>query len=153
MGNYGQFFPIKISPFCYNETVSHEYFPLTKEQALSKGYKWKDPDEKEYIKQTYQIPEDIKNTPENIAGEILACQNCGKNYKVIKEELGFYRKMDLPVPVKCPTCRHKNRLSSRNPHRLYERKCQKCGAEIKTTYSPDKPEITYCEKCYLETVY
>lgn len=157
---YGQFFPIKISPFCYNETIAQEYFPLTKEQAIDKDYKWKDADSKEYVKQTYQILEDIKNTPENILNEVLACADCSKNYKVMKEELKFYRRMDLPAPLKCPTCRHKNRLKLRNPHRLYERKCQKCETEIKTTYSPERlptgqagPEIVYCEKCYLETVY
>ncbi|MFA6258551.1 MAG: hypothetical protein WCX79_02530, partial [Candidatus Paceibacterota bacterium] len=28
---YGEFFPPELSPFCYNETIAQEYFPLTKE--------------------------------------------------------------------------------------------------------------------------
>ena len=29
-GEWGEFFPIEISPFAYNETLAHEYFPMTK---------------------------------------------------------------------------------------------------------------------------
>jgi hypothetical protein len=39
---YGQFFPPSLSCFAYNESTAHAYFPLTKEQALEQGYKWKD---------------------------------------------------------------------------------------------------------------
>ena len=45
---YGEFFPIDLSPFGYNETIAQEYFPKTKEQALAEGYKWKDPEKKNY---------------------------------------------------------------------------------------------------------
>lgn len=41
-GEYGEFFPTAISPFGYNETVAHEYFPLSKDEAQKRGYKWKD---------------------------------------------------------------------------------------------------------------
>lgn len=39
-GEYGEFFPIKISPFGYNETLAHELYPLTEKEAREKGYKW-----------------------------------------------------------------------------------------------------------------
>jgi len=39
---WGEFFPIALSPFAYNETCAQDYYPLTKEEALKKGYKWKD---------------------------------------------------------------------------------------------------------------
>jgi hypothetical protein len=38
-GERGEFFPASISPFCYNETVVMEYYPLTKDEALAKGFK------------------------------------------------------------------------------------------------------------------
>ncbi len=28
-----------------------------------------------------------------------------------------------------------------------------CEEELKTGYSPDRPEIVYCEKCYQQEVY
>ncbi|HHD92301.1 MAG TPA: hypothetical protein ENL06_01585, partial [Candidatus Portnoybacteria bacterium] len=39
---YGEFFPPELSPFAYNETIAQEYFPLTKEEAIEKGYQWSD---------------------------------------------------------------------------------------------------------------
>lgn len=132
-GEYGEFFPPQISPFCYNETVAYEYFPLTKDEVLKKGWKWKDPDKREYQPPTK---------------EILACEKCKKNYKIIEQEAKFYKKQSLEVPKLCPDCRHCARIAQRNPHRLHNRHCDKCETKIQTTYSPDRPEIIYCEKCY-----
>lgn len=39
-GEYGEFFPIKISPFNYNETLAQDYFPLDKEDVIKKGWRW-----------------------------------------------------------------------------------------------------------------
>jgi len=150
---WGEFFPISISPFAYNETDSYEFHPITKNEIFAKNYKWKEKDEREYQKQTYQIPDDIKNVQNNICDEILACEITGKNYKIIPQELKYYRERGLPIPRKCPDQRHKERMALRNPRKLWDRKCDKCKKEIKTTYSPDRPEIVYCEKCYLNEVY
>ncbi len=151
-GQWGEFFPIPLSSFGYNETVAQEYFPLTKEQAANKGYKWKDPDPKEYEDQTYNLPDDIFEIHDSITNEILACVDCGKNYKIIKQELSFYKKIKLPIPRKCPDCRHKVRMAFRNPRKLYNRKCDKCGIAIKTAYAPNRPEMIYCEQCYLKEI-
>jgi len=32
-------------------------------------------------------------------------------------------------------------------------KQEKCVVEFKTSYSPDRPEIVYCEKCYQQEIY
>lgn len=148
---FGEFFPSAISPFAYNETVAMEHFPLTKEEAIKQGYKWKDPDPKEYKKQIYSIPTLIQDVPDSISNEILACITCGKNFKIIPEELKFYRRQSLPVPLKCHDCRHKDRFKLRNSRNLYSRSCQKCQKPIETTYSPKAPEVVYCESCYLES--
>ena len=34
----GEFFDPQLSPFGYNETVANEYYPLSKEQAIARGY-------------------------------------------------------------------------------------------------------------------
>ncbi len=159
-GEYGEFFPMSLSPYGYNETKAQEFFPLTREQALAKGFKWKDTDLKNHRKQTCKIPKNIADVPDNITKEILACtaqdnagQPCGRNYKIIPQELKFYRAQNLPIPEKCPNCRHKERATLQNPHKLYARTCAKCAAPLQTTYAPDRPEIVYCGKCYLETIY
>lgn len=143
-GAWGEFFPISLSPFDYDETIAQDFFPLAKTHAP----------EKEYKKQTYQIPDHINDVQDAITNEILSCEaTCQKNYRVIAQELTLYRKIGVPVPRKCPTCRHLSRTALRNPPQLFKSKCAKCGSEIQTSYAPDRPEIVYCEKCYLAVIY
>lgn len=40
-GEYGKFFPAYLSCFCYNESTAGIYYPLTQEEAVNLGYKWK----------------------------------------------------------------------------------------------------------------
>lgn len=150
---YGEFFPINLSPCAYNETVANDYYPLTKEKALTKGFMWKDPNPKEYRAQNYDIADHIRDVPDSILQEFLACESCGKNYKIITQEFQFYKKFNLPIPRQCFNCRHQARMQQRNPRQLWNRNCSKCNAEMQTSYSPKRPEKVYCEKCYLATVY
>jgi len=149
----GLYFPPEISLFAYNETVAQDNFPLTKEQALKLGFRWQDnlqmTKEKETIK---EITDNIKGVKDSILNEIFACEICGRNYKLIQAELLFYRKMNLPLPHKCFFCRHADRLKRRGPMDVFDRQCAKCNKSIKTTYSPDRPEIVYCEGCYQQEV-
>ena len=175
---YGEFFPSELSPFCYNETIAQEYFPLTKEEASKQGYKWKDKEERNYkidIK-TEDIPNDIKDVDESIINKVIECEhsnrnehpaNCGAScteaFKIIESELQFYKRMNLPIPHLCPNCRHYQRLKQRNPLKLWHRQCMcdksnhthkgKCITEFETSYAPERPEIVYCEKCYQQEVY
>ncbi|MBU0667491.1 hypothetical protein KJ951_02335 [Patescibacteria group bacterium] len=152
-GEWGRFFPIESSPFGYNETVANQYLPLTKEEALKRGYKWKEPDMKEYKAQNCNVPEEIGQVKDDIIQETLACNNCSKNYKIIPQELKRLRTIGLPIPTKCPDCRQMERMSMRNPRRLYARTCDQCAAPIQTSFAPSRPETVYCEKCYLKEVY
>jgi len=161
---YGEFFPSELSPFCYNETIAQEYFPLTKEQALEQGYKWKDKEERNYqidIKNK-DIPDNIKDITDDILGKVIECahqgecnQQCTEAFKIIPEELQFYQRMNLPLPRLCPNCRHYERLAQRNPLKLWHRSCMKegCQNEFETSYAPERPEIIYCERCYQNEVY
>jgi hypothetical protein len=147
-GEWGEFPPTKNSPFAYNDTNAQEYFPSTKEKVE----KWRDPDPKEHKPQTYEISDDIKDVPDSITNELLACDHCGKNYKIIQQELEFYKKMNLPIPHDCFDCRHAERVKLKNPRHLNVRKCYRCAAEVETTYLAGEPEKVLCEKCYLEEV-
>ena len=135
---WGEFFPTEISPFSYNESVVQEYFPLKKEEVLKKGWKWK---EVESV-----TDQSSKNN------KLLTCEGCRKNYKTQKAEMSFYEKQGLPIPKKCPYCRHRERMELRNPRKLFTRTCDKCSCEIQTTFVLDRPEKVYCEKCYLNSV-
>ena len=154
-GEYGEYFPVQLSPFGYNETVAQEYGPLTKEQALERSWKWHDEDEQTsaYQGPDYKLPSDIKDVPQDIADKILTCAVSGKPYKIIPQELKLYKQHNLPLPRIRFNERHLARIGKRNPRYLWDRKCQKCGADLKSSYAPERPETVYCEKCYLEAVY
>ena len=152
-GEYGQFFPPQLCPFGYNETMGQTHMPLTKEKALSLGFKWEDRVPGVFGRETLrpeQIPDDIKDLEDSILKEVLLCTQCGKNYNLVKAELDFYRHENIPVPRKCPDCRALGRLALRHPRELWRRKCMKpgCQNEFETPYAPDRPEIVYCESCY-----
>ncbi len=150
---YGEFFPITLSPFAYNETLALTYYPLTQEEVLSKGWNWKDRDQRDYQPSVFQIPDRIADVEDSITKETLSCVDCTKNYRIVTQELEFYRNQSLPIPRLCPDCRYLTRVSRRNPQTLWNRECGKCQKPISTSYSPDRPEIVYCEQCYLESVY
>ncbi len=152
-GEWGEFFPIALSPFGYNETIASEYFPLGKEEAAALGGKWREEKrEASYYGAEYRVPDDIGDVPDDMCSKILKCEVTGKYYKIIPHELAFYRTMKLPVPKQCFEARHRERMLLKNPRRLWDRKCMKCKTPIRTTYAPERPEAVYCEKCYLNAV-
>ena len=154
-GEWGQYFPPSLSPFGYNETVAYESAPLSREEVQKRGWKWFDDSEvrENYLGPKYVIPVRIEDVQGDICSQILSCEATENPYRIIPQELEFYREMQLPIPRKCPTQRHKERMTLRNPRKLWKRNCAKCKKEIETTYAPDRPEIVYCEECYLAAVY
>jgi len=91
-------------------------------------------------------------------------EQCTEAFKIVPEEIKFYKRMSLPLPRLCPNCRHYQRLKLRNPLKLWDRQCMcdkenhfhgkdKCKIEFKTSYSPERLEIVYCEKCYQQEIY
>lgn len=149
-GEWGEFFPGAISTYAYNETLAQDYYPLTKEETEKRGWTWLDEVEKkdQYMGPMIKLPDSIDDVGDDICKRILTCEATGKQYKIIPQELAFYRNMRLPLPRRCFFRRHKDRMAMRNPRKLFDRTCGKCGAAIQTTYAPDRPEIVYCEPCF-----
>ncbi|MFA6000054.1 MAG: hypothetical protein WC783_03710 [Candidatus Paceibacterota bacterium] len=161
---YGEFFPIELSPFAYNESIAQEYFPLNEEQSGEGGYVWRTTEKRNYKIDinNEDIPDDIQDVQDDIVNKVLACEHagscmeqCTEAFKIVSEELKFYKRMNLPLPRLCPNCRHYTRLKQRNPLKLWHRKCMKegCDNEFETSYAGDRPEIVYCERCYQAEVY
>lgn len=186
---FGEFYPPDLSTSAYNTTAAYDHFPMTKEEAQKVGYVWEDPQEKEHVAtKSYQdLPERISSIGDDILNEIISCEtwekrgsldvtaehNCTKAFRIIPEELAFYRRMNIPLPRKCPNTRHFERFNKRNPMKLWHRACQ-CNRpttedqrqttctntskhahgeapylnEFETSYAPERKEIVYCESCY-----
>ena len=164
---YWEFYPIEHSPFGYNESCAMEINPLSRDEVLEKGYKWQDSIQRTTGKETIRpdkIPDSINEIKDTILNEVLACMDCGRNYKIIGNELIFYHKMQIPVPRRCFWCRHAGRIARQNPFKLWHRQCMceknnhdhsnhRCPNEFETSYMPERPEIVYCESCYQKEVY
>ncbi len=84
--------------------------------------------------------------------EKFVCEDCGKDFLVVPQEKGFYKSKSLPMPKKCSECRRGRRADSRNERKLYDRGCDKCDAQLKSTYPSDSKYTVYCEKCYFESL-
>ena len=176
---YGEFFPTEISPFPYNDTVAQDYMPLTKEEAETKGYFWGEIQSRNYkiTKRATDLPAKISDVTDDIIQETIGCMHegtcedgCATAFRILPDELKFYKNLQIPLPRLCFACRHKDRLKQRNPMKLWHRKCacageksekgmyqnqikhfhgdKPCPNEFETSYSPDRPEIVYCEQCY-----
>lgn len=156
-GEWGEYFPADLSSFGYNETIAMDVFPLTKEEALQRGYNWCDYErpEPEVEKKVpaNQLPQTIAEIPDDVLNWAIVCEKTGKPFRLTKPELEFYRKRSLPIPHNHPDQRHQARSDKRAPYQLFDRKCEKCQIDIQTTYASDRPEKVYCEKCYLKEVY
>jgi hypothetical protein len=156
-GEWGRFLPHTFSPFDYDQSTAQEYVPLTKAQAEAQGFRWgtyehQHPDVQKVIK-AEDLPDAIADIPDDILNWAVQCKATDRPFRIIRQELEFYRRMNLPVPHLHPDERHKNRMALRNPRKLWDRICAKCQKPIQTTYAPDRPEIVYCDECYLSAVY
>ncbi|MFH0818464.1 MAG: hypothetical protein V1898_00530 [Patescibacteria group bacterium] len=137
---WGEFMPVKNSLFAYNETNAQDYFPLDKEQTEKNDWQWLNDDAE--TRHGVSLPKDIKQ-----------CKTCQKNFKLIPQEINFYKQHNLLEPDKCYQCRYAERLTWRNNNKIYDRECNKCRTKIKSTYSSGRPEKVYCEDCYKKEIY
>jgi len=174
---YGEFFPIELSPFAYNETLAMHPFPLARTEAETEGYVWKDSEASPHVitRNARDLPDHIRDTGDDILRDVIGCARCGKGFRIIPQELAFYRKMNVPLARECPACRIEEKMREQpHPMKLWRRSCQCAGAhsqnsvyanqsahahgaarcvnEFETSYAPDRPEIVYCEQCYQQEI-
>jgi len=155
---FGEFFPPEISPFAYNETCAQDYFPIDEKTAKEKGYLWR-----EYVPNSYKttikgkdLPQTIAEVDDSILDQIIECEITKKPFKILEQELSFYRRFDLPLPSIHPDERHNKRLKLRNPMVLRKRMCFFGDKEVFTTYLPESeggPKKVVCTEHYNQEIY
>lgn len=150
---YGEFLPLDLSPFAYNETVAFEYFPLSEAEAKQRGVKWNKYEGEAHQFSGYAIPDNIGDVGNDILDKTLKCEISGKAYRLIPMELEFYRQFNVPVPRVSPFERHKERVKFVSDHlELRDRICGRCNKNIRSVYTADEFPIVYCEECYIAEV-
>ena len=154
---WGEYFPKTFCSFGYNETIAMEYFAVTKEEALAKGYSWKDPEDIPMnVTKTIdanRLPEGVADVPDDVLNWAVVCSVSNRPFKIIKQELEFYRQLNIPIPHLHPDERHNRRMTLRPSRVFHDRTCDGCNSAIRTTFAPEKPEKVLCESCYLNQVY
>ncbi len=156
---WGEFFNQSLSIFAYNESVVQDFMPLSREDVLSRGYKRQEKNYDPIIPQWAdtiqwgQIPGDISIVTDDILKKIFICEISHRPFRIVKQELDFYRKHHLPLPRKHPDIRHEERMKLRPARELYLRKCDQCEKEIISVYSEKYEWKIYCESCYHKELY
>jgi hypothetical protein len=171
-GEYGEFFPSELSYLPYKATVAHEFFPLEESDAKEKGFAYYETAKQNYtvsVRST-EIPDQIKDVDKSILDEVIECahkneckEECTGAFRIIPLEFDFCKRMNIPLPRLCPNCRHYSRLALRNVPKYFTCTCQcnqkghshndlPCGNEFETSYTPNGPEIVYCESCYQQEI-
>ncbi len=168
---YGDFYPIELAPFAYNESTAYQFFPLNAEEAKVQGYNWLAVEQKTKLitMVSDNVPDHISIVDKAILKETIACAHqgichhqCTQQFKITAAELQFYQDNTVPLPRSCPNCRHYQRSAYRNSFQLWQRQCMctqtdhahigRCIEEFETTYSPERKEIIYCESCYQKEI-
>jgi hypothetical protein len=160
---YGEYFPIDLSRFAYNETAAFELRPISKEEVIKSGFVFK-----EYGKRSHTasislktMPDSIEEISNSLENEVFECDHnsncnhiCTNAFRVTNEELSFYKRMKIALPALCPNCRYFTRMKRTLPYKLWHRKCMNegCQNEFETSYAPERSERVFCESCYQNEV-
>ncbi|MEK7187348.1 MAG: hypothetical protein AAB691_00700 [Patescibacteria group bacterium] len=152
---YGEYFSPELSTFPYNLTMANLFFPLTKEEALAKGYTWRDREAQEYAHtmKAADLPDHIKDAPDTITKEVIACEKCGRGFRILESELVQRRAMNVPLPRTCPFCRIEEKMKAWvKSLTLHDRICDKCGTAFRTNFDKDEAPYILCKACYIKEV-
>ncbi|MCB0360645.1 MAG: hypothetical protein KDD44_13450, partial [Bdellovibrionales bacterium] len=153
-GEWGEFFPMSITPLCYNASVAQDYQPIDSELAKMLHVPWHDESSHAPTpSKKVAIADSISDIADEICSQVLTCSVSGRPFKLTKAELAYYRKHRIAPPDVAFVERHRARLRKRNPRMLWERVCTGCGATLQTSFPPWAPEKVVCEECYRKEMY
>lgn len=148
---FGEFFPAEMSPFAYNTTLASQFFPLEKGAVEERGWKWREPDRREYevTMRAGDLPDHIDEATEEIMNEVIACSECGKGFRIIRMEYDFLKSKRLPLPRRCPFCRINERfLEEVKDLRVFKRTCSRCGSTFESAFPGEEVATLLCKTCY-----
>jgi len=155
-----EFFDPQLSYWWYNETMWIDYHPMWKEEALKKWYKRNDyvapfpkvektvPWEKLPKIGCKAIQEKKPDFLKKIPNYAIVCEVSKKPFRIIKQEIDFYVKHNLPLPTKHPDVRHQERLARKDSATMHLIHCDECGEEMLSVHEKEQWKKILCEKCF-----
>ena len=140
----------------YNFSLGQISYFLSDEQIIEiGGYLGKESETnvgKTEIVKYADLPKTINEITDDILDKAILCEESDRPFRITQSELGFYRRMNLPLPNIHPLLRIKRRLSFDKEGKKYKAMCVKCLKNIETLYDPAEKFLLYCEKCYQQEV-
>jgi hypothetical protein len=138
---WGEFLPKEMGCFAYNESTAQEFFPLTKEEVLAKGFRWRETEkeriEAERIIPAARLPDAITDIPDDVLNWAIRCAKTDRLFRIIKQELDFYRTHNIPLPRLHSDERYADRMAAYcNPTHLYDRTCMNCKKPLRQRMRP-----------------
>jgi hypothetical protein len=135
-GEWGEFFPLRLSPVPYNRSLAQRFFPMTEDETLSIGLRWfvEEPAAVDQIIPAKKLPDEF---PEEDRSLIVESARSKKAFRIIGEEINHYRNLSAPLPRISYFERMDDRAKILGAMKLFPRVCAKSQKALETTYPPD----------------
>ena len=90
----------------------------------------------------------------------MTCRDCGREFTFTGGEQEFYEKKGFQnEPTRCPECRSSRKrdrgssgggggFGGGGTRRLYDVKCDSCGAQTQVPFEPRQGRPVYCRECF-----
>ncbi len=145
-GEWGEFFPVELSPFAYNETLAYTFFPLTESEVTARGWRWAEREEV-VSESVLELPDSIDEVGAEFVGAVAVCEQTKKPYRFIAQEIDFYRKLRIPLPRHCFAARTRRKLDGRGGLEIHTRVCSGCQSRVESPYAPAQFPAVICSVC------
>ncbi len=154
-GEYGEFFPLNMSPCDFNFSNGMMYFgDVTKEEIIKKKGYWEDKDlSSSDGTSTLDLPDDLSEVDESISAKPLICPETGFRFNISKEEYEFYKRKGFALPRLHFDLRITKQTRKTATIQGYPYKCFYCKKDINAYYPPEWGyEKIACEDCYKQNI-
>jgi hypothetical protein len=142
--NFGDYPPIELSYFGYNDTMANDIYPLSEKEIVANGYPYQSNQHRDSFDgadTVDNIPDNITDVSDDILNKIFISNQ--RQFKITEGELSFYRKYNIPIPRESFYERYGRRLKLMTSFKLYNSKSSKSGEKIITSYNPEDNQIVY----------
>ena len=152
-------FPTAFYTFGYNETAAMEYFPLSKDEALERGFDWQEKTypinipEQATVIQTGDLPDHIDAIDQSVCTKVIICADTGKPYRILSSELAFYQRNHIPVPRVHQDVRYEVNKQLLPERDFWLRDCDLSGEQVLSVYPEDVPFQVCSQQVYLHAIH
>jgi hypothetical protein len=143
---YGDFLPIELSYFGYNDSVANDLYQMSKKEIENNHYVFQENSHKDNVEgaiDSISLQDSIHDVNDDILKKVLISKSTKRHYKITQDELSFYKKHNIPIPRESFYERYERRFKLATSYKLFKSKSSKSGIEILTSYNPNDNQIVW----------